>query len=84
MSDIIVTGGAGLQGSRLAKRLSELGHSVTVIDDCQRGCWANLDGAPKVKRTISDLRYTTWNAEEFAGAETVFHLAAHLGGVEYI
>ena len=34
---ILVTGGAGMIGSNLVKRLSALGHSVTVVDNLWRG-----------------------------------------------
>ena len=81
MTDIVVSGGAGLQGSKLARRLSEQGHSVTAIDNCVRGCWANLDSAPKVKRMVIDL--TNPSEGLFEGVETVFHLAADIAGIDY-
>ena len=37
MSKILVTGGVGFIGSHLVKRLVNLGHEVTVIDNFARG-----------------------------------------------
>ena len=33
----VVTGGAGMIGSHIAKRLCESNHTVTVVDDLSRG-----------------------------------------------
>ena len=42
--DFVVTGGAGLVGSHIVKRLISDGHIVTVIDNMSRGNMANLQG----------------------------------------
>ena len=81
MAEIIITGGAGLQGSKLTKKLVSMGHSVACIDNGRREGWRNLDGVD-VDRIQWDLREPF--PELFRGAKTVFHLAANVGGVEYI
>ena len=37
MSKIIVTGGAGMSGSNLVKKLVDLKHDIIVIDNLWRG-----------------------------------------------
>jgi nucleoside-diphosphate-sugar epimerase len=37
MNKILVTGGAGMIGSNLVKRLVSLGHEVIVVDNLWRG-----------------------------------------------
>ncbi len=62
MQKIIVTGGAGFIGTHLVKALRALGYDVLVVDIA-------LD--PKL-----DVRDPKALSESFAGASTVFHLAA--------
>lgn len=73
---IAITGGLGLQGSRLATRLMLLGHYVKVFDNGQRG--RNQGGYDEWENI--DLRF---NQPDFHTFDTVYHLAAHVGGVEY-
>jgi GDP-D-mannose 3',5'-epimerase len=85
--DIVVTGGAGLQGSKLSLFLADSGYHVTVIDNMRRGKLENLRGREltDIDLHVLDLRYTPVDrlAKTMQGAEAVFHLAAHVGGVEY-
>ena len=84
MDSVVITGGAGLQGSRLARRLLEMGRKVTVADNFSRGSSLNLENikdAIQIRRV--DLRKPEECLEVFRDVDTVFHLAAHLGGVEY-
>jgi len=88
MSEILITGGAGLQGSRLAARLLAEGHSVTLADNFSRGSQANINelrnNYPKGLKVVkTDLRLIGECVYYTKGVEAVFHLAAHLGGVEY-
>lgn len=52
---MLVTGGAGFIGSNIAKKLVELGHDVTVVDDLSLGRQDNLRGL-KLKFYRMDLR----------------------------
>ena len=81
----IVTGGAGFIGSHLVKRLVDLGRDVVIIDDCSMGSQANLDDLD-IRLDIRRI-----DARDFApvrdilrGAETVFHLAARVGNINYL
>src|SRR5947208_2269969 len=68
-----VTGGAGFIGSNLVDALLARGDEVVVVDDLATGKRENVsDGAQLVEADIrsADL------GDAFAGAETVFHLAA--------
>ncbi|MBI3181223.1 MAG: NAD-dependent epimerase/dehydratase family protein [Myxococcales bacterium] len=55
---LVVTGGAGFIGSRLAARLLALGHEVVVADDLSLGRWENLGdslGHPGLRRHELDV-----------------------------
>ena len=39
---VLVTGGAGYIGSHIVLELMELGHSILVVDDMEKGNEANL------------------------------------------
>ena len=76
-----MTGGAGFIGSHLADALVALGARVRVLDDLSNGRESNLAGAAAaaefVRASILDEAALD---RAFAGADTVFHLAA-LGSV---
>lgn len=82
MNKVIVTGGAGFIGSHLVDTLLSEGQSVTVIDDLSVGRLDNLSLAieshkDKVQFIKADIScYSEEWASEFAGAKTVYHLAA--------
>lgn len=90
MVDIVITGGLGLQGSKLAEELLRDGFSVRIVDNLSRGTMENLSAysKDKMKSTLEvrhiDLRQRDLTKVALRDAETVFHLSAHLGGVEYI
>lgn len=72
---ILVTGGAGFVGSYLSLELTELDHSVTVVDDFSTGKKQYMQsvkhrGARILKRNILDLER---GVDEF---DIIFHLAA--------
>jgi UDP-glucose 4-epimerase len=72
---VIVTGGAGAIGGRLAAALLAEGVQVVVVDDLSCGVEANVPAeAELVPGDILDPR--TWAAALVPDVETVFHLAA--------
>lgn len=81
----VVTGGAGFIGSHLVRRLVEEGRDVVVVDDFSRGRVQNLRelGIPLDSRPV-DLRDYRQALVFLDGAETVFHLAARVGSVEFL
>lgn len=91
-SHILVTGGAGMIGSNLVKRLVKLGHRVSVIDNLWRGKLEYLyeDGIP-----IIDLKKDFHNLDlSQAGVadqilkddkiDYVYHLADIVAGIGYV
>ncbi|MGB6837536.1 MAG: NAD-dependent epimerase/dehydratase family protein [Dehalococcoidia bacterium] len=81
----VVTGGAGFIGSHLVKRLVEQGREVVVADDFSRGKAQNLlDLGIRLDPHPIDLRDYQQALESLDGAESVFHLAARVGSVEFL
>ncbi len=70
---VVVTGGAGFIGSHLVDELIKEGYEVHVVDDLSRGI--NLANPLAVFHKI-DVRDVKKLTSVFAGASTVFHLAA--------
>lgn len=81
----VVTGGAGLIGSHLVKALVAKRDDVIVVDNFERG---NKDNLKDVKCKIVRHSITTPSGAESAlrgnEVDDVYHLAAKLGGVEYV
>ncbi len=72
----LITGGAGFLGTALSNRLANLGHHVTVLDDCSAGDPAHL--SPDVsfnKGSVSD-KTLLWTL--LHDIDCVFHLAARI------
>jgi UDP-glucose 4-epimerase len=79
-----VTGGAGFIGSNLADALLAAGHSVCVLDDLSTGYADNVPAGADL--VVGDVADEAAVAKAVAGAEVVFHHAAHravLRSVEY-
>lgn len=72
--NVIVTGGAGYVGSVVARRLTESGHTVIIVDNLSRGF---ADSLPKnirfIKSNVQDLEGLITEADN---VDAVVHLAA--------
>lgn len=88
----VVTGGAGFIGSNLVRKLLDQGREVVIADDFSRGSIQNLldlgiqtsdIGLGTVDRVI-DLTDFQQALKVTQGAETVFHLAARIGSIDYL
>jgi nucleoside-diphosphate-sugar epimerase len=81
----LVTGGAGLIGSHLVKRLVKEGAIVTVVDNCSSGDERNLEEVIRSIRFIkADLKDKKVAFKVTRNQDYVFHLAANMGGIGYI
>src|SRR4051794_20581500 len=83
---VLITGGAGLIGSALARRLVSSGADVRLLDNFDPhggGNLANLDGIREAAATtIGDVRDAETIREALRGCDLVFNLAAqtsHMG-----
>ncbi|RYD94112.1 MAG: NAD-dependent epimerase/dehydratase family protein, partial [Sphingomonadales bacterium] len=85
--NILITGGAGFIGSRLALKLVERGHSVTVLDTLSPQIHGEDAKNSPLFRALSDnVRFIQGTVtdhatmeEVLAGQEAVVHLAAETG-----
>lgn len=92
MSKILVTGGCGMIGSNLVKRLVKEGHDVSVIDNLWRGKLEYLNDADGKPAINLDTRYHNIDlsvmSEEIdniiADNEYVVHLADIVAGIDYV
>jgi len=88
--NILVTGGAGMIGSNLVKRLVSEGHSVKVADNLWRGKLENLfDGdRPAVDLDTEfyrvDLRRSANCLAVSRDVDVVYHLADIVAGINYV
>lgn len=84
--EVLVTGGASFIGSHLVDKLSNLGASLTVIDNLTSGDLNNLSESSGVKFFKADLETDDFSDLKrfFKDKEFVFHLAAVHGGRGYI
>jgi GDP-D-mannose 3',5'-epimerase len=81
----IVTGGAGFIGSHLVKELLDQGREVVIADDFSRGNRLNLLGLDiQTECQNIDLRDFSKALKVTRGAETVFHLAARVGSLDWL
>lgn len=82
--NVLITGGAGFIGSRLARKLHDSGAKVTIVDNLSEqvhGAQASFpDGLSVVARCIAgDVRDRSAMREAIAGQEVIVHLAAETG-----
>ena len=81
----VVTGGTGFIGSHLVKRLLDVGREVIVASDMSLLGTGNLTNLGiKAECRNVDLRDYDQALEVLDGAETVFHLAARVGSLQYL
>src|SRR4051812_50171022 len=74
----VVTGGAGFIGSNLVDELLRRGDDVVMVDDLNTGFKENI--SPEVDFREGSINDEALLRDAVAGADRVFHLAAH-GGV---
>jgi len=81
-----VTGGAGFIGSHLVRWLLDSGRDVIAVDDMSRGSLQNLNDLKIPLNCLikADLRDRVQASHVVRDADTVFHLAAKVGSVEYL
>lgn len=87
----MVTGGAGMIGSNLVKRLVKEGDEVFVADNLWRGTLDNLNdetGKPVIPKnshfSLLDLSKPDVATEIMSKVEYVVHLADVVAGIEYV
>ena len=73
----VVTGGGGFVGAALCRRLRDLGHDVTALGRRPATALA-ADGIRTVIQDLSAPEAEAALARLFAGADCVFHTAAHV------
>jgi UDP-glucose 4-epimerase len=83
---VVITGGAGFIGSRLAIYLKGHGYKVTCIDNLSRASKSAIKALEKEKipLIISDIRETNKLLKIFKGSDVVIHAAALISVEESI
>jgi len=88
---VLITGGAGMIGSNLVKRLVGLGYKVSVIDNLWRGKMEYLldqEGRPIIDIENNfhkvDLSVPSACDNLIQGVDYVYHLADVVAGVDYV
>jgi GDP-D-mannose 3', 5'-epimerase len=91
MRKILVTGGAGMIGSNLVKRLIQLGDNVIVVDNLWRGSLNSLNdenGLPAIDIDTNfynrDLSEVNVLDDLLEGVDYVVHLADIVAGIGYV
>ena len=80
MGNLLITGGAGFIGSRLAIIASDKGWNVTIIDNLSTGLQSNADSLQSkgIEVNIGDIRDKSLVASLVAKSTAVVHLAAQV------
>ncbi len=80
---IVITGGSGYVGSRVAEALAAKGEKVIAVDIVspkERG----ISFSPNIEFRQHDLRIPAEAIEGLKGADIVLHLAADIGSLTYM
>lgn len=83
MIKVVITGGCGYIGSRLALSLSKKGHKVIVVDKVtpeERG----LNFPEEIEFRKTDLKVIEEVDRALEGADYILHLAANIGPLNYM
>ena len=76
---ILITGGAGFQGSHLAEALLKQGHSVTIINTFKEEKLKNIESfKDKVNVVFGSITDPVLVEKTVSGHDVVFHLAANI------
>ncbi len=76
MDKVLVTGGAGLIGSRVVRKFLEECWKVTVVDDFSTGEPENIPSHPNIQVIIHDITVNKGLEKLFTDVDVVVHLAA--------
>jgi len=77
--NILVTGGAGYKGVILVKKLLELGHNVTLLDNFMYGYESVLHLVPESRLCIVQLDIRNLSENALGAYDVVYHLAGISG-----
>jgi len=81
---VLVTGGAGFIGSRVAAQLVKMGAGVRVVDDLSKGEASNLaEVIDKIEFIKGDLLDIETARQCLKDIEVCFHFAAKIGGIGF-
>jgi GDP-D-mannose 3', 5'-epimerase len=80
---IVVTGAAGFIGANLVRSLLKKNFGVRAIDNVSRGASSNLTGLD-VDTVHADLRDYEQAKRTIGDAESVYHLAARVGSIDFL
>lgn len=76
---VLITGGAGFQGSHLAERMLAKGHEVTIVNTFSEEKRQNIAGfADKVNVVFGSITDPVLVEKTVRGHDVVFHLAANV------
>lgn len=76
---ILITGGAGFQGSHLSERLIQQGHDVTVLNTYCKEIEPNVEAISSSARVVyGSITDRTIVDKTVRGQDVVFHLAANI------
>jgi nucleoside-diphosphate-sugar epimerase len=88
---ILVTGGAGMIGSNLVKRLVADGHEVSVVDNLWRGKIDYLNGVDGMPVIDLDTHFVNADLSDYSmienlldGVDYIVHLADIVAGIGYV
>ena len=85
---ILVTGGAGMIGSNLTKRLLRNEHNVKVIDNFYRGTKENLKASGLQQENFLEYDLSKGLSEVLVdfckGVKVIYHLADIVAGIDYV